>query len=241
MSAPMSVAQIKKLNKDKLLEYAIGITQGFVALHEKCEEFNSRLSKLEEAATSDSDAAGDSSPHAQQLQERVYNLERENLNNSQYLRRRQLEMWNLPTTITDASDLKKEAAELLSLTDVPVTAADLDVCHKLKKDGRLILEFRQRDLRDRIVRSRKALKHKHHELVRRNCARLSVVESMANEYKRLDFVCRMLKSREKVDKTWFYQRKLFIVDSEGTKSEIHHMNELVQKFGPDIVNEILQK
>ena len=234
-AAPLSMAEIKKLNKDKLLEYALGITQGFLALHEKCEEFNTRLAKLEEASNSPEN----SPPMHQKLQARVEDMERENLNNSQYLRRRQLEIWNLPTSITDASDLKKEVAQLLALTEVPITAADLDVCHKLKKDGRVIIEFHKRDLRDRLVRARKVLKHKHPDLVKKNCPKLSILESMANEYKRLDFICRQLKIREKIDKTWFYQRKLFIVDIEGNKRVISHMQDLAKGFGSDIIDEIL--
>ena len=136
MAAPISVAEIKKLNKDKLLEYAIGITDGFVALHQRCEDFNSHLALLESAAESNAETS--SSPDSQLLA-RVEELERDNLNNSQYLRRRQIEIWNLPTASTDASDLKKEVAALLSLTDVPVAPGDLDICHKLKKEGRVIM------------------------------------------------------------------------------------------------------
>ena len=236
MAAPISVAEIKKLNKEKLLEYAIGLTQGFVALHQRCEDFSSRLAQLESAAESNADT---SSPNPQ-LQQRVEALERENLNNSQYLRRRQIEIWNLPTASTDASDLKKEVAAILSLTDVPVTPGDLDVCHKLKKDGRVIMEFRHRDLRDRLIRARKNLKHKKSELARKNCPKMSVVESMAPEFKRLDFVCRQLKTRDKVDKTYFFNRKLYVCDSDGTKVTIGHMSDLVNKFGKDIIDDILQ-
>ena len=230
--APLSAAEIKKLNQKKLLEYALELTENFAALAQKCEDFGNRIAALESATPSSSAA----NP---KFLDRLVNAERDNLNNAQYLRRRQLEMWNLPPETTDASDLKKEAAALLSLTGVPVAATDIDVCHKLKKAGKIILEFRHRDQRDRVVRARKHLKNMKSELAKNKCPRMSVVESMCPEFRRLDYACRQLKSRNIIENTWFFNRKLSIVAADGTKSTITHISDLNGKFGDDVINDIL--
>jgi len=230
--ATKSAAEIRKLNKDKLLEYALELTENFKVIAQKCEDFGKRITALEASSTTPS-----TSP--KQL-DRLVAAERDNLNNGQYLRRRQLEIWNLSSDSTDASDLKKEAAELLSLTGVAVAAADIDVCHKLKKEGKIIMEFRHRDQRDRVVRARKHLKNMKHELEKKKCPKISVVESMCPEYKRLDYICRQLKNRGKVENTWFFNRKLYIADAEGSKSLITHINDLTNKFDVNIVQEILE-
>ena len=168
-------------------------------------------------------------------------IERDITNNSQYLRRRQLELWNMPTEIADSRDQKKEVANILSLTGINVSPGDIDICHKLKKQGQLIIEMRNRDLRDRVLRARKNLKNKKSELLKKKCTRMSVVESMCPEYRRLDYICRKLKTKELIDNTWFFGRKLFIIDSNNSKIIVSHITDLVTKFGKQVIDDILDK
>ena len=228
--AAKSPADIRKLNKTQLLDYALEITENFNAIAEKCEDFSKRIAALENSIPATAPA---------KFLQRLESAERENTNNGQYLRRRQVEMWNLPVEVTDANDLKKEAAAILSLTGVTVAPNDIDIAHKLPKQGKIILEFRHRDQRDKIIRARKNLKTKKNELTTMKCPRLSVVESMCPAFRRLDFICRQLKTREKIGNTWFFNRKLLIVDNDGIKSSITHINDLITKFGDDIVQAIL--
>ena len=73
------------------------------------------------------------------LNKHVELTERVSLNNSQYIRRRQLEIWNLPAATTNKPDIKTEAAKLLSYTGVEIKPDDIDVCHKLKKSGCIMM------------------------------------------------------------------------------------------------------
>ena len=236
--ASKTPADIRKMKKDELLAYAIEITAKFEALSMTLEDFGSRLDALEKKAT---EPILNDQPNIQndETLAKIEKIERENINNAQYLRRRQIELWNLPGDITNKLDMKKDAAELLSLTGVPVSASDIDLCHKLKKEGQIILEFKNRDVRDRVIRARKNLKGKQPELSAKNCPKLSVVESVCFEYKRLDYVARQLKSRNLLASTWFFNRKLYIVDLDDTKAEIRHLNDLINKCGRNIVDEIL--
>ena len=209
-SGPKSPGEIKMLKKDDLLSYALEITKNFNELRLKCENFEARIASLESSSKSPTTL----SPN---LTERMEKIERDITNNSQYLRRRQLELWNMPTEIADSRDQKKEVANILSLTGINVSPGDIDICHKLKKQGQLIIEMRNRDLRDRVLRARKNLKNKKSELLKKKCTRMSVVESMCPEYRRLDYICRKLKTKELIDNTWFFGRKLFIIDSNNSK------------------------
>ena len=233
-SGPKSPGEIKKLKKDDLLSYALEITKNFNELRLKCENFEARIASLESSSKSPTTL----SPN---LTERMEKIERDITNNSQYLRRRQLELWNMPTEIADSRDQKKEVANILSLTGINVSPGDIDICHKLKKQGQLIIEMRNRDLRDRVLRARKNLKNKKSELLKKKCTRMSVVESMCPEYRRLDYICRKLKTKELIDNTWFFGRKLFIIDSNNSKIIVSHITDLETKFGKQVIDDILDK
>ena len=86
------------------MDYALQITENFNAIAEKFEDFSKRIAALESSIPSTAPAKS-----LQWLE----SAERENTNNGQYLRRRQVEMWNLPAKVTNANDFKKEAAQIL--------------------------------------------------------------------------------------------------------------------------------
>ena len=75
----------------------------------------------------------------------------------------------------------------------------------------MIIEFSRRDLQTNILKARNYLKNKKEELGKLECPKLSVVESMYHEYKRLDYACRMLVKSNDMEKTFFFNRKLNVV------------------------------
>ena len=112
-----------------------------------------------------------------------------------------------------------------------VTAADIDVCHKLKKDGGLIMEFKSRTKRDEILRARKNLKHKKEELKRDKCQKMSIVESICPEFKKMDYICRKLKADSIILETWFWNRHLYItMDNDSKSTTVSHINDLYRKL-----------
>ena len=70
---------------------------------------------------------------------------------------------------------------------------------------------------------------------------MSVTESICPEYKRLDFVCRMLLKRGEIQKTWFFNRKLVIVDNFENQKTVSHINDLYNDFVIEAVDGILTK
>ena len=176
----------------------------------------------------------------QRCNNRVVTLEREALNHAQYLRRRQIELWNLPDEIykeDNEQKLKEHCAEILSFTDVEVQPKDIDVAHALKKDGRIIMELGRRDLHFKILKARKNLKNKKTDLVRKKVPKVSVVESMAYEYRRLDYISRQLVKQKKMDKCFFFNRKLH-VEKNGEHKLISHIMDLYNMYTFEVINAI---
>ena len=131
--------------KNDAIQYAHDITQKYNALFDeqnitlkRYDEINNRLGKLEQLIKADQDENKMLCREVSRLNNRVVSLEREVLNRDQYARRRQLELWNLPETITNEKNneqLKTKVATILSITGTEVKADDIDVVHPIKKEG----------------------------------------------------------------------------------------------------------
>ena len=248
--------QIKESFKSKqeAVEYAEKLNKAYTDLKDSFnKKLDERFDKLEKLLADQSKSLetqgkalddlktdnGQLAREVARLNKRVVTLEREAINANQYGRRRQLELWNLPETITSLSpdQLKSKCATLLSLTGVAVESKNIDVVHKMKREGRVIMELDTRDLQGRILRARKELKNKKTSLTTNKCPSLSVVESMCPEYKKLDYICRQLLKKKMIEKTFFYNRALHI-EAEGEHKLISHMMDLIHLFGPEVVHEI---
>ena len=236
--------QIDKLKtKNDAIQYAHDITQKYNALiddQNKLEAINTRLGKLEQLIKAENKEL---CREVARLNNRVVSLEREVLNRDQYARRRQLELWNLPETVTNEKNneqLKTKVAAILSITGTEVKADDIDVVHPMKKEGRVIMELNRRTLRHNILTSRKNLKDKKTELAGKSCPKLSVVESMAFEYKRLDYVCRQLYKQKMLEKCFFFNGKLH-VEVNGSHKLITHILDIIQLVGIDAVEAVEKK
>jgi hypothetical protein len=247
-----SESAISNMKKPELLAYAISISEEHTDLKTSVGD---RLGRIEDdlIKTRKDNAsllADNSSLRADnvilneklsKLEGNMISIERNSNGNAQYARNRQLEMWNLPAATTDADDLKTEAAKLLSLTGANVKAVDIDVAHKIKRQGSIIVEFASRTKRNQVVMARKELKHKKADLAKASCPKMSVVESMTWEFKRLDFVCRKLKELKKITETWFFMGKLNLVELGTKRHFISHITELYSIFGKEEIDEILAK
>lgn len=236
--------------KNDAIQYAHDITQKYNALFDeqnitlkRYDEINNRLGKLEQLIKADQDENKMLCREVSRLNNRVVSLEREVLNRDQYARRRQLELWNLPETITNEKNneqLKTKVATILSITGTEVKADDIDVVHPMKKEGRIIMELNRRTLRHNILTSRKKLKEKQTELAEKKCPKLSIVESMAFEFKRLDYVCRQLFKQKMLEKCFFFNGKLH-VEVNGSHKLITHILDIIQLVGIDAVDAIERK
>ena len=89
--------------------------------------------------------------------------------------------------------------------------------------------------------ARKELKNRKEHLALVECTKLSVVESMSWDFKRMDFLCRRLKATNQVKDTWFFMGKLNLIDLNNNKSLISHIDDLYKKFGKEDVLKLLEK
>jgi chromosome segregation ATPase len=233
----MSPVELKGMKKPELLAYAVNLGEEHSQLQN---EVADRLTRIEQELRSSNAENSRLTDEVANLSTEVATLntrlsvnerslvaaERSANSNAQYARNRQLELWNLPSKITDAKDLKVEAAKIVSLTGVD----DIDVAHKIKKQGSIIMEFRSRTKRNQVVMARKELKNRKEHLALVECSKLSIVESMSWETKRLDFLCRKLKATGVAKDTYFFMGKLNLVDANNNKQLISHIDDLFKKY-----------
>ena len=173
------------------------------------------------------------------LQQRVHTNERTIIANGQYLRRRQLTIVAKDGDIIEHSaSLKTTVASLLSTTGAEVRALDIDKCHILNKaKGVVIMELHSRTLRDDILLSRKHLKGVTHE----KYGNIYINESLTKGMKSLDFICRKLKKNRSINSTWIWNGRLFIKkDPDATKLPIGHISDLLEEFGADLIDPLLE-
>ena len=90
------------------------------------------------------------------LLERMTQLERNNLNNAQYNRRDTLEINPVPSDIAD-DILEQSVCQALSLTGISVEPDDLQACHRMRKKDRVIIKFKCRKQKHRVLLNRRTL------------------------------------------------------------------------------------
>ena len=93
------------------------------------------------------------------LLERITQLERNNLNNTQYNRRETLEINPVPSDIAD-DVLELSVCQALSLTGTSVEPDDLQACHRMRNKDRVIIKFKCRKQKHRVLLNCKTVKIK---------------------------------------------------------------------------------
>ena len=94
------------------------------------------------------------------LSERIVQLERNTVNNSQYHHHREsLEINPVPATIGN-DVLESNVCRALSPTTHAVKPDDLQTCHRLKKEGTVIIKFKCRKQKHSFLINRKNLRNK---------------------------------------------------------------------------------
>ena len=115
------------------------------------------------------------------LTERKTQLERSNQNNAQYTRRETLEINSVPSDITD-DVLEQSVCYELSLTGILVEPDDLQGCHHMRKKDRVIIKFKCRKQKHRVLLNHKTLENKSLDLMQlKFSGKLFVNESMCHE------------------------------------------------------------
>ena len=154
-------------------------------------------------------------------------MERNAVNNAQYHRRESLEINSVPTSISDEV-LESNICKALSLTGHEVTPDNLQACHHLKKKETVIVKFKCRKHKRRILKNRKNLRNKSDVLTQlKFSCRLFVSESMCHENHQLADKCRQLKIAGKIHSTWFGNNFVNVkLDERSQPVQIHHNSDI---------------
>ena len=174
------------------------------------------------------------------LVERITQLERNNLNNAQYTRKEILEINPVPSDIAD-DVLEQSVCQALSLTGISVEPDDLQACHRMRKKDRVIIKFKCRKQKHRVLLNRKTLQNKSLDLTQlKFSGKLFVNESMCHENHQLAYKCRQLKSTRKIHSTWFYNSSLHIkLVENGPIHKIFHPTDIEKVLGVDNLDEYI--
>ena len=146
--------QYENMSKEELIQELSDINSSFVndinakltGLSEKFNEFTSKYdniySELQQCKSFNS-----------HLLNRITQLERNAVTNSQYSRRETIEVSPVPAKIQD-DVLEASACKALSLTEVTVAPEDLHTCHRMKRSDRVIIKFKCQKQKQSCINAR---------------------------------------------------------------------------------------
>ena len=232
---------LNKLNKSDLVKYAAkvsNLTRLIVSLSAKIDTLTDRIAKTESELSIAKNSNALLKNHVDLLESKVDRLERFQTQDSQYLRNKQIELKKFPD-VSDES-LKSKVCELFSLTGTKSLPGDIDKCHRMQNKSNVIVEFKEREKRDLILRTRKNLKLKANELQSLECSDTMILESLNPVYAMLDYLCRRLKKDRHLFQSWFFNGKLWFIENEGgMKVQVTHINDLYNSFDVVLVDAYL--
>ena len=186
-------SQLENLSKEELIEELITVDDITSKISDLTNRFDDFLRRFEVVS---SDLAITRNCN-RLLTERVFQLERNAVTNAQYHERELLEGNPIPPSVSD-EELELNICEALSLTGHEVKPNELQACHRLKKKESVIVKFKCRKLKRKVLVNRKNLRNKSEDLRQlKFSGKLFVSESMCHEHHQLAYKCRQLKTAVK--------------------------------------------
>ena len=169
-------SQLENLSKDKLIDEVLSFENFKNDINMKFSELNDRFNDFEAKYEMVNSNLSITRRCNDLLLERITQLERNNLNNAQYNRRETLEINPVPSDIAD-DVLEQSVCQALSLTGTSVELDDLQACHRMRKKDRIIIKFKCRKQKHRVLSNCKTLQNKSLDLT---------------QYKPFDVICYKL-------------------------------------------------
>ena len=169
-------------------------------------------------------------------------MERIAVTNAQYHRRESVEVNPVPPSISD-EELELNICKALSLTGHEVKPDDLQACHRLKKKESVIVKFKCKKLKRRVLVNRKNLRNKSEDLHQlKFSGKLFISESMCHENRQLAYKCRQLKNAGKIHSTKFWNNVVNVKLSERSKPvKIFHIIDIEKLFGINNFDDFISK
>ena len=182
--------QLKNMSKDEVIEEFMKLAEINISLENLDKRFDKLESELAVSRTC-----------SNLLNKRVIQLERDQLQTSQYLRKDSIELNPIPEEIEDG-ELETAICKALSLSGVQVDPTEIIATHRLRQRDRAIVKFCNRKKRNEVYNKRKDLQHKSQELKELMFKdKLYISESISAENSHLFYLYRKLKSRGIINST----------------------------------------
>ena len=229
-------SQLENLSKEELLNKLISVENISSKLSDLTSRFNDFLRRYEVLSSE----LTVSKNCRRLLSERIIQLERNAVSNTQYHCRESLEINPVSASIND-DNIESSVCRALSLICHEVKPDDLQACHRLKKMNTFIIKFKCRKQRRSILINRKNLRNKSDGLTQLNFSgRLFISESMCHENHQLSYKCRQLKNTGKIYSTWFWNNSVNVKLNEKSQStKIHHVIDIGKHLGVDNLDEFI--
>ena len=226
--------QSEKLSKEELINELLTVN----SIHENLVNLTSRFGEfLEKYARVESELEV-SKNCMKLLSKQIETLQRNTLDSSQYLRREMIEINPVPEDIQDMQ-LEESICQALSLTGTPVSAGDLEACHRMRRRDRVIVKFSSRKKRNYVIFKKKSLNGKSDELKNLGftSAKLFISDSMCHENHQLFYRCRQLKRRGLLHSAWFFSNCIYVkVGENSDPTKIKHVCDIEKALNMESID-----
>ena len=130
------------------------------------------------------------------------------------------------------NELEGLVCKALSLTGNEVYSDDLEVCHRLKKKENVIVKFKSRKLKYKVINNRKIMKNKSKELNELKFSNnLYISESMCAGNHSLFFKCHKLKKARNIFNTCFFNNAINVqLNQSGEIHKVFHTEDLAARL-----------
>ena len=174
------------------------------------------------------------------LRKQIIDLERSSLDNAQYLGREMIEISPVPLELSK-NELEGLVCKALSLSGNEVYPDDLEACHHPKKKENVIMKFKSRKLKYKVINNRKIMKNKSKELNELKFSNnLYISESMCAGNHSLFFKCHKLKKARNIFNTWFFNNAINVqLNQSGEIHKVFHTEDLAALLKVDDLDSFL--
>ena len=227
---------MENLSKEELIEELITVDDITSKISDLTNQFDDFLRKFEVVS---SDLAITRNCN-RLLTERVVQSERNAVTNAYYHRRESVEVNPIPPSISD-EELELNICKALSLTGHEVKPNHLQACHRLKKKESVIVKFKCRKHKQRVLVNRKNLRNKSEDLRQlKFFGKLFISESMCHGNHKMAYKCRQLKNVGKIHSTWFWNNAVNVKLSERSNPvKIFHIIDIEKLLGIDNLDDFI--
>ena len=151
-----------------------------------------------------------------------------------------IEISPVPLEVSN-NELEGLVCKALSLTGSEVYLDDIETYHRLKKKENVIIKFKSRKLKYRVIKNRKIMKNKSKELNDLKFSNnLYISESMCAGNHSLFFKCRKLKKARKIFNTWFFNNAINVqLNQNGEIHKVFHTEDLAALLKVDDLDSFL--